>query len=99
MFSIGKGLIMTLAIIGLSTQAHAVDMVKKAELEINGQVYVFPVGVKEREMDVFWLKKAVGGDKDALEMFLGGMDERLFYVGDDTPVWLRVKNDGTMEVI
>ena len=90
-------LAMTLATI--APEAHAVDLVKKAELEINGKMYAFPVGVKEREMDVFWLKKAVGGDKDALEMFLGGMDERLFYVGDDTPVWLRVKNDGTMEVI
>ena len=90
-------LAMTLATI--APEAHAVDLVKKAELEINGKMYAFPVGVKEREMDVFWLKKAVGGDKDALEMFLGGQDERLFFIGDDEVRWLRVDKNGNMEVL
>ena len=92
-------ILLAIASISIVNTACAVDMVRKVDLEIHGQTYTFPVGSKEREMDTFWLKKAADGDKQALEMFLGGLDERLFFVGDDSPAWLRVTSDGKMEVV
>lgn len=91
-------LVLTLTLVG-TVPSYAVDNVRKTTLEINGTTYTFPVGDKEREMDTYWLKKAVGGDREALDMFLGGADERLLYIGDDLPAWLLVKRNGTMEII
>lgn len=80
--------------------AEAVDLVKKASLEIDGKTYEFPISVdKQREMDIYWLRKAINGDKDALNMFLGGLDERLFYIGDEKAAWVRVQSNGNVEVI
>ena len=59
-------LVLTLTLVG-TVPSYAVDNVRKTTLEINGTTYTFPVGDKEREMDTYWLKKAVGGDREALD--------------------------------
>src|SRR3990167_2608219 len=82
----------------ICTSAYAVEDVRKADLTINGVTYSFPVGTKEREMDVYWLKKFADGDTAARDMFLQGEDMKIMYIGDDSARWLKVTKD-TMEVI
>lgn len=73
------------------TNAFArIDGVEYAELSIGGQAIEFPIGNDERKADIYYLKKALNGDNEAREIFLGGGDERLFFVGDDTPRWLKI---------
>ena len=73
-----------------STIAYAIDGVEKATLEVNGLSYTFPVGGVERKADIFYLKKAINGDKEAREMFMKGREEEWFFIGDDSPLWLHV---------
>ena len=81
----------------LSHMAYAVDNVRKATLMINGNSYTFPIGNKEREMDVYWIRKYSEGDKTALDMILAGEEQKVMYIGDDYPCWLTIKKDG-MEI-
>lgn len=75
------------------SNADAVDLVRKASIEVNGKEYSFPVGNGERPNEVYLLKKAIRGDKEALEMIMQGKDEQFFYIGDDHPRWLVIKQD------
>ena len=72
--------------------------VATAEINVNGKTYIFPVGNNDRKADVYYLKKALKGDKEALEVFLGDQESRIFYVGSETPLWLLVSKDGTFEI-
>lgn len=66
------------------------DHVEKASLTVNGKEITFPIGNVERKQDIFLLKKALGGDKDARELFLSGSQDKWFFVGTETPIWLHV---------
>ena len=66
---------------------------------INGEVYEVPVGNEQRKNDIYYLKKAINGDKEALEIFLGGFSTRLFFIGKETPLWLRVDDKFNFEII
>ncbi len=64
--------------------------VKHVRIEVNGASYSVPVGNEEREQDLYMIKKALSGDTIAREMFLGEKDERYFFIGSDSPLWLRI---------
>ena len=68
--------------------------IEMATLEINGENITFPIGDTTRKNDIYYLKKALKGDQDAMDMFLGGSNERWFFVGIETPLWLRVDKSG-----
>lgn len=72
--------------------------VEMVTLNVKGHEYRFPAGDRERKESIYWLKKALKGDKDALEMFLGDAKEKMFYIGTDSPLWLKVTRN-TVEVI
>lgn len=82
------------------TVANAIDGVRKAELIINGESYVFPIGDNDgRDKDIYYLKRYLeADDKVAFDMFMAGNEERQFFIGDDFPVWLKVLKDGSMTV-
>jgi len=67
-----------------------IEGVEYAKVKVEGKVYDFPIGNKERKQDVYYLLKAMNGDKEAREVFLGGEKERYFFIGDETPLWLVV---------
>lgn len=92
-------------ILTLSSSAFAIgafDGVEHATIEVDGKEYYFPIGLDEggrdRSGQVYFLKKALNGDKEALDMFLGGEREKMFYIGRETPLWLRVSHE-KIEVI
>lgn len=87
-----RTVLMLTVLVGLSisTPSWAIEGVEKATLLIDGVEYTFPIGGPDREMDIFWLKKALKGDEDALDMFMGKHPDGYFWIGDDFPVWLRV---------
>ena len=91
--------ILIISTIALSSQAWAVDLVRKATLEVDGKEYTFPIGKDDRKEEVYLLLKAAEGDKLALKLFMQGQDERLFFIGDDIPTWVRVHSNGKMEVL
>ena len=82
----------------ISSNASAVDLVRKATLEVDGKEYTFPGAVGKQD-DVYMLLKASKGDEVALSLFMQGQDERLFFIGDDVPTWVRVHSNGKMEVL
>lgn len=97
MTKIGQiGIVLSLVLI--VSPARAIEGVEKATLNINGQDYTFPVGDVDRKTDIYYLKLALKGDEVAKEMFMKGKDEQMFYIGDDYPLWLKVK-ENSMEVI
>ena len=79
----------------IASPAKALDGVEKTTLNVSGKEYVFPIGDTQRKQDIFFLKKALNGDSEAMDMFLGLDNKRLFYIGDEKPVWLSVTKEKT----
>lgn len=73
--------------------ASAVDGVEKTSILVNGKEYTVVVGNTDRRNELYFLKKALNGDKEAREMFLQGNKERVYFIGDDSPVWIKVTED------
>lgn len=88
-----RSLIVLLGLFLILGTAHARLPVDYATVEIKGQEVEFPIGNKDREHDVYWLKKALNGDTEAREVFLGGLSERWFFIGEYEALWLRVTED------
>jgi hypothetical protein len=65
-----------------------------ATIEVNGETIEFPIGNPGRTNDVYYLKKALNGDKEAREVFLGGASSKWFYIGEYEPLWLYVDKVG-----
>ena len=74
------------------------DGMEMATIEVDGQSVTFPVGNDERKNQIYYLKKAIKGDKEAREVFMGGSDEKWFFIGRELPLWLKVTATD-MEVI
>jgi len=99
--------LVTLLILGSGSISDArIEGVDYAELEVGGQVYDCPIGNKERRSDMYFIKKAIKGDMEALEVILGiSMTDDgnfTYYCGDDTGHrWLTITPDGqaSMEVL
>jgi len=47
---------------------------------------------------MYYLKKALDGDKQAREILLGNNQERYIYIGDETPLWLVLSYHGARVV-
>lgn len=93
-------MIVILAImLSLCSVAEARLPVDYATVTINGEEIEFPVGNKERREEVFYLKKALNGDKEAREVFLGGKDEKWFFIGEESAKWLKITKDSELVVI
>ena len=76
-----------------NAEVNIFEGIEMATIEVSGKEYTFPVGDIDRKNDIYYLKKGLAGDKAALEMFLGGAKEKWFYIGIDTPLWLKVTKD------
>lgn len=59
-------------------------------LNVGGIDYEFPTGDVERKMSIYFIRKAMNGDREALDTFLGSADKKYFFVGKETPLWLVV---------
>lgn len=78
----------------IATDVFAVSGVDKASLTIDGKKYDFPATDMHTKTDVYFLKKYIeSGDIQALDMFLGTQESRMFYIGDDFPLWLFVSRE------
>ena len=70
------------------------DGIPYVEIEVKGETYEVPVINAEAKNELYYLKKALGGDKMARQIFLGGKDERTYFLGDgDFYGWLRLTAD------
>lgn len=67
--------------------------VEMATINLNGKEIEFPVGDKDRRDKIYYLKKAMNGDKEAREVFMEGKKEMWFFVGKENPLWLKVTSD------
>jgi len=85
----------------LCTVASAGDIqgMEYTKLSVNGVVYEVPLANTAYSQELFFLKKALKGDEEAMDMFLGSSDIRTFFIGDSTPRWIKVYRDGRAEVI
>ena len=75
-----------------------IDMVEYTVLEINGKSYDVPKANKDYVQELYWLKKCLAGDKDALDLFVGDQDYKDLFIGDEFARWVRVYKDGRAEV-
>ena len=68
-------------------------------LTIQGTEYEFPLVPEEGKSfavsknDLYYIKKAIGGDRQAREVILGLSDERRFFIGKESPRWLTISTD------
>lgn len=75
-----------------------IDGVSYGDLVVNGKTLRFPLGNLEREQDFYYLQKLVSGDDAARNVFLKGKTERLWFIGEYTPLWLKITKD-SIEII
>lgn len=64
------------------------------QLHVDGYDIDVPVGNIERKNELYYIKKALAGDKTALEIVLADKDEKWFFVGITQPLWLHITKDG-----
>ena len=86
----------------VSNPVYAIETFSGVDMQkvtIQGRVYEVPVGNEQRKNDIYYLKKAMNGDKEALEIFLGGSEQRIFYIGQHSPLWLTADINGNFEVL
>lgn len=91
--------LLTLVSISSSYAVEAFEGIDIQKIVVSGQVYEVPVGNRDRKDDIYYIKKAMKGDREALEMFLGGNDSRIFYIGKESPVWLYADINGKFKVL
>ena len=78
---------------------EAFDGVQIQTIIVEGKSYEVPVGNEERKNDIYYLKKAMKHDQEALDMFLGGEPSRLFYIGKEEPLWIDVDDAFNFKII
>ena len=91
--------ILSILIASPALAIEAFDGIHMQDIVVDGKIYQVPLGNEERRSDVYYLKKALKGDSEALSIFLGGASERLFYIGQYEPLWLKVDSNGDFKVI
>ena len=85
--------------LGLLPDAHAkLEGIDYTTLRVNGKTYDCPLGNKERENEVYLVKKALAGDMDAKDILLAGKPSYFFYIGSERPMWVKI-TEKTQEVI
>lgn len=75
-------------------EVNVFENIDMATITVNGEEVTFPVGDLDRKSDIYFLKKALLGDVEALEVFLGGKEEKWFFIGIETSRWLYVNKNG-----
>lgn len=94
--------LLILSLLLLSTPGYAeiniFDGLEMATINVNGEEITFPVGDSDRRSRIYFLKKALDGDKYAMDTFLGGKSEEWFFIGRDIPLWLHIIN-GKVEIV
>ena len=84
----------------ISNTAYArIEGVEYTFLEVNGITYDLPIGNPDQKNELFYIKKALKGDKDALDILIGKEEEGVFWIGDESPRWLRLSRTDKPEVI
>ena len=76
-----------------------IEGVQYINLKVNGKVYDVPVGNKEQSQELYFIKKALNGDKEALEILIGDQEKSIIWIGDEKPRWLILHKEGKFEVI
>lgn len=101
----GRTLITTLFVltavllfIPLAKATDAFEGIDFVDIVIKDTHYSVPVGNLDRKNEIYYIKKALEGDKVAREIFLGGQKERLFFIGIETPLWLKI-TENSQEVV
>lgn len=79
--------------------AGGIEHINYIELEVNGVKYEVPDANKEYRQEIYYLKKALGGDREAIEVLVGTKEYATLWIGDLEPRWLRLYRDGRAEVI
>jgi hypothetical protein len=79
--------------IAICTSGWAQLPCEHVDIKVHGVTYTVPVGNNARKNDLYYLKKALKGDEDARDVFLGGEKERWFGIGEETPLWIKVTKD------
>ena len=69
----------------LDDRGHIIG-VQYTTITVNGKNYDVPIANLEYKNDLYFLKKALNGDKEALELFIGGGEKRSFFIGSDRVV-------------
>lgn len=78
----------------LQTSAFALPAgVEMVDITVNGETVSVPIGNNQRRGEIYLLKKALKGDKDAREVFMGGENPKFYYIGADSPLWLKMDSD------
>lgn len=88
------GMVVLLTLVGSSSAYEGFDGVERVRITVGSKDYLVPVGNNDRRNDLFYIKKALNGDKEAREVFLAGEDERAFFIGDYKPSWLVISKTG-----
>ena len=96
---IRSGLILSAILLFTATQSNAIDPfagIESVDLEIGGKHYLVPVvpeagkGYAMSKNDAYYFKKMIRGDEEAREVLMGNLDEKWFFIGRETPVWLKI---------
>lgn len=83
-----------LVILALTGKAEAkIDGIPYTDLVVDGTTYSVPIGNREYRDKIYYVKKAIAGDRDAREIVLGGKWREAIFIGDDKPLWLFVTAD------
>src|SRR3990167_3271423 len=81
------------------TLAGNIEKINYIELDINGKKYEVPDANIEYRQKIYFLKKALKGDKDALDVLRGTDEFAWVFIGDSEPLWVRIDKRGRAEVI
>lgn len=99
--------VLFISTLSLCTNLYALEPfegVEMGEISLEGKSYVFPIVPEDGKVyavsknDLYYIKKAIEGDKIAYEVLLGPNQKREFFIGLETPLWL-VVTDSKMEVV
>lgn len=78
----------------ISVPANArIDGVDYVKLTVGGSDYSVPVGNKERQADLYLIKKALRHDREAREILIGDKNELVYFIGDSEVRWLHITKD------
>ena len=56
----------------------------------NGNTYEFPLGDAERKSEIYYMKKALAGDKVAQDLFMEGKPQKWIFIGKEYPIWVKL---------
>lgn len=88
-----------LTLSAIPAKAGGIDKIGYIEIEVNGKKYEVPDANIEYRQKIYFLKRALKGDKDALDIILSGKETGWVFIGDLEPLWVKLDKNGKAEVI